>query len=493
MSSLKEKHKVVLKAAEDYYVNNIPTGLTDEEYNNLEMLAIQDGINPRDEAFKLLRGSWVDNEDYITDIPKLQVEGSMRLGLIDFTNKNSEVKYYIPKYDGSSIVCYYNNGVPYKVVTAGGVNKTAQGVDQTWKLLKFFPTGIDTRIKALHCEALVGLHHGFGERSRQKANGLINSTKDNMIDEVNRYLNIRAFRYFTDYEGMNYLETMASLPIVRDEYGDIKFAPGYILNYYDIDTSGDLLEHDILNTDTGEFLIDGWVTYTESGQIIRALKYKSAHGEFTTVTGLKWNDKSLAGKDSWSCNAIIDPIVLKGSTFTKPSCSVNKIIKDGLGIGSLVSVELRNETIPCIGKVETRSNNVPLPVCKCGTTITLDSAYGNNLKCPNPRCDYRYRNMIRYLGSKSLDGLLTDGNNYNPSDLNGLFVIDRFDFGKKVTDPVDFGTKLFSIISEDRGYEELKGLINSLGLTGLQVRNLDLVIIPSYEAMYSRYNSLINN
>lgn len=75
--NLFKKHSRVLKAAEDYYVNNIPTGLSDEEYNYLEKLALDDGINPRNEAFKLLRGSWVDNADYITDVPKTQIDGSM--------------------------------------------------------------------------------------------------------------------------------------------------------------------------------------------------------------------------------------------------------------------------------------------------------------------------------------------------------------------------------------------------------------------------------
>lgn len=507
-----KKHSRVLKAAEDYYVNNIPTGLSDEEYNYLEKLAIDDGINPRDEAFKLLRGSWVDNADYITDVPKVQVKGSMYDSLLGYLRSNSVIDHesvsygddicdlrLIPKYDGSSIICYYENGIPYKVVTAGGMNKNGQGVDQTWKLLKYFPE-IDPRIKSLHCEALVSLEHGFGEKSRQKANGLINSTKDNMLEEVDKYINIRAFRYFSDYD-LDYLEIMRSLPMVSNENGDIKFSAGWTYTYdemFGLDSpyslSSNELESDIINTPTGTFLIDGWVFYTKLGKVIQAMKFHSAgRGEFSKVIEIKWSDNSKKGKDSFSAVAVIEPIEIRGSKITKPSCPVNKIIKDGLGIGSLVSIILANETIPKVDQVNTRSNKVNLPTCPCGTLVTLDSVFGNNLKCPNPDCSYRYNNMSRYLEDGSMDEFLLGNMNVFPnlSYLNGLFRIDRFKFEDKIVDSESFIRDMYYIIYNGNNDRELFDLINSLSLTSLARKNLELVYKPAYRALYDRMGMLV--
>ena len=500
--NLFKKHSRVLKAAEDYYVNNIPTGLSDEEYSYLEKLALDDGINPRNEAFKLLRGSWVDNADYITDVPKTQIEGSMYDAIKKFSSnyisdqKHEMVWYdgdicdirWIPKYDGSSVICYYENGIPYKVVTAGGMNKNGQGVDQTWKLLKYFPE-IDTRIKSLHCELLVSLEHGFGEKSRQKANGLVNSTKDEMLQDVEDYINIRAFRYFTDYDGLDYIETIRSLPEVRNQNGDIKFAPGCCMTFNEIfglaspySLSPKELDSDVLETSTGTFLIDGWVAYTKSGEVIKALKYKDAgKSEFTKVIGFKWNDKSLVGKDSWSCNAIIEPTIVRGVEVTKPTCPINKIYKDGMGVGSLVTLILANSTIPSIDKIHTKSDIIDLPVCKCGTVIDInkDNIYGNNLKCPNKNCSYRYENMTSYLNSV---------NNYYNIDFNKLLIIDRFDFNKKVQNITEFYELIRgSVINDD--FNRFNEIIRSVLSSNLQKRNLELVVIPAFNSLsnYIKY------
>lgn len=513
--NLFKKHSRVLKAAVDYYVNNVPTGLTDQEYNELERLALNDGIDPRYEAFKLLRGSWVDNEDYITDVPKTQIEGSMYDAIKEFSStyisdQESGMVWYdgdicdirwIPKYDGSSVICYYENGIPYKVVTAGGMNKNGQGVDQTWKLLKYFPD-IDSRIKSLHCEVLVKMEHGFGEKSRQKANGLVNSTKDEMLQDVEDYINIRAFRYFTDYDGLDYIETIRSLPEVRNQNGDIKFAPGCCMTFNEIfgldspySLSPKELDSDVLETSTGTFLIDGWVAYTKSGEVIKALKYKDAgRGEFSKVIGFKWNNQSDGkgnGKDSWSCNAIIDPIEVRGSLVTKPSCPVNKIIKDGLGIGSLVSVILANSVIPKVDLVNTKSSEVNLPTCSCGTLITLDSVFGNNLKCPNPDCSYRYDNMSWYLEDGGMDKFLLGYKDEftNLSYLNGLFKIDRFKFEDKIKNR-GFINDLYTIIDNRMNDRELFNLINELGLTSLARKNLELVYKPAYRALCDRQDMI---
>ena len=42
------------------------------------------------------------------------------------------------------------------------------------------------------------------------------------------------------------------------------------------------------------------------------------------------------GKDSWSANVIVEPIVVKGSTIRKPSAgSVSKLVKNNITIYQL--------------------------------------------------------------------------------------------------------------------------------------------------------------
>lgn len=490
--NLFKKHSRVLKAAEDYYVNNIPTGLSDEEYSYLEKLALDDGINPRNEAFKLLRGSWVDNADYITDVPKTQIEGSMYDAIKKFSSnyisdqKHEMVWYdgdicdirWIPKYDGSSVICYYENGIPYKVVTAGGMNKNGQGVDQTWKLLKYFPE-IDTRIKSLHCELLVSLEHGFGEKSRQKANGLVNSTKDEMLQDIEDYINIRAFRYFTDYDGLDYIETIRSLPEVRNQNGDIKFAPGCCMTFNEIfgldspySLSPKELDSDVLETSTGTFLIDGWVAYTKSGEVIKALKYKDAgRGEFSKVIGIKWNN--LPDKDGFSSNVIIDPVYIRGVKVTKPTGGAQKIFRDNISKGALVSVTMRNSTIPCIENCLKEGNgDFNLPICECGYKLTENDVYGNNLKCQNPDCIGRLNRMVHYLEGKEI----------NEIDLNKLLVIDRFDFDKKINKS-DLLNKIIYYSNFSEFKELLVKELSYIKFTNIQRKMINLQINPLVKAI----------
>ena len=509
--NLLTKHALGIQAAMNYYVYNLPTGMDDSYYDYLEREARKDGIELRDYATQFLQGQRSKNADYITKVEKSQVTGNMAEAMKAYRGEHSEIKYWIPKYDGSSLAAYYDSrtGKCLRVVTVGGSNLGSEGIDQTEKLCKYFPDLPGTGIIALQCECLVSLEHGLEEKSRQKANGLVCSsftplTKDeyrggqgtdheyqkylenfteNFLDvkkEIDDMINIRCFRYYLDLstpsglatKELGYRQVLESLPVVYNTAGDIKFCGGYVFETKDID---DFVNHDIWTTTAGTFLVDGVVGYTEEGVCIQALKYHSAgRGETTEVLGIKWNDQGPHGKDSWSANALIQPIQIRGAVIKKPTVgSIKKMIQSGISKGAKVTVILANSTIPQVSQVvEPGNGDYEWPTCGCGYKLGPSDIYGTLVKCGNPECTEREGRMRKYLSGCS---------DFFQINLNKLLVIDRFDWLKKTDYPVVL-QDLYTILV-GKGYTEFLEFLKGCLKTPLQIKNLELVSKPAYKTL----------
>lgn len=513
-----ERHKIGIEAARKYYILCEPTGFSDEYYTEvLEAEARKDGLELRDWVMQEIQGKRSQNANYIKKVEKVQVSGNMREALEHYESEIApEIEYEIPKYDGSSLAAYYDTrtGRCVRVVTIGGSNLGNEGIDQTEKLGRYFPDLPNSGICALQCECLVSLEHGFGDRSRQKANGIINAsfeplsfsefkggsgtersykaylnkfTKNLRLveEEIDSIVNIRAFRFFLEpgVEEKDYRETILNLPVVKNSAGDIKFCGGYVFKK---DEHGEFLNHDIWETPSGTFLVDGVVGYTKSGECVKALKYKDAgRGEATEVLGLKWTNQASKGKDSWSCNALINPIEVRGSEIKKPVVgSIKKMIENGLSKGAKVTVILANSTIPQVSNVlEPGNGDFEWPMCSCGYQMGPNDVYGTRLKCGNHACSERYTRMLDYLE-----------NIPNPESINltKLMVLDGFDWTKKVPDYPRFLNQVLSIVSRDQGVPALYIFLEHFLNTALQKKNLNLVINPTYNALrdYLRWNNM---
>ena len=516
---LLEKHKTGISAALNYYVYGLPTGLSDEYYDKLERLAMEDGLSLRDYACQFIQGQRSQNADYITKVEKLQVTGNMLEAMVSYQKEHPEIDHWLPKMDGNSLGIYFDpsTGKCQRVVTIGGSNLGSTGIDQSEKLVKYIPDLPGTGIIALQAECLVPLEKGYGEASRQKANGLINSSYrplertefkggtgsdkeyskyldsfyENFLkvkEEIDDLLTIRVFRYYIDPTHPNAQEiikaghkcVLDSLPVVRNSKGDIKFCGAYS---FSLDDAGDFVNHDIWKTDTGTFLVDGVVGYTGEGICVRALKYKdSGRGEASTVLGILWNDQTKKGKDSFSGNALITPVKVRGVEIKKPTIgSVKKMVESGLSVGAKVTVILANSTIPAISKVlQPGGGDYSWPVCGCGHQLGPGDIFGSLLKCGNPMCTERESRMRKYL--QGCGGRI---------DLNSFLVIDRFDWGKKA----DLGKllpELITITREDQGLPRFKECLGYYLTTDLQRRNLELVSYPAYKTLqeYVRANNL---
>ena len=500
-----EKWKLLVAACKAYYIDSLPTGISDSEYDTLELQAIQeDGFFVRDYVFQTYTKGQKAKNRYIEKIKKTKVtSGTMLEALEEYQKKIGQNLYFDLKYDGSSIAIYLdpNKGVPIKVVTVGNLNIDNFGVDQTWKLIGFLPKRFPKGIVAIQCEALIDLTRYpvvDTDTARQKANGLINSSKEEAQIEVGTLLTLRAYRYYLSSSNIpvdseildengnikSYREILGLFETVKSPVdGHILFAPADTWTLDELKKFPEYTETQKTVTSTGEFLNDGWVAYTEAGECMGALKYAGAGSGTeaikTKVLGIQWNSQVLKGKDSWSANILIEPVKINGCTVKKPSAgSVGKMVKKNVTPGAIVGIIMANSTIPMIGDVfSPGGGDFQWPTCSCGYKMSDKDVYGSLLKCGNPMCSERLGRMRAYVGS--LGNIMAD------LDLNKLLVIDRF---KWEDISVSYPQLLGYVERDDRsGYY---GYLSGFMKTDLQKRNLDLVWEASYVVLRETYERL---
>ena len=488
-----EKWQVLINACKSYYIDSVPTGLTDSEYDELERrAAAEDSFFVRDWVFdNFMKGVRAKNS-YIEKIKKTKVLGmTMFEAIKEFQAKVGKKVYCDLKYDGSSIAIYLDpkTGKPKRTLTTGGLNLEDYGIDQTWKLFKFLPKQFPKGIVAIQCEALIDtnrLSDTDPQRARQRANGLINSKYCDA--EVSNFLTLRAYRYYTDdsingiaIREMDYKEVLKSFPVICSPLdGHIVFSPADVWEIGELEKNPSFCETDITKTSTGTFLNDGWVLYDEHGICLGALKYSGAGSGTedvikTTVRSIQWNDQSVKGKDSWSANVIIDPVTIKGCSIKKPSAgSVSKLVKQNITPGSQVSIILANSTIPMVGEVFCEGNgNFMWPRCSCGYQMSEKDVYSSFLKCGNTDCSERKNRMMNYILSLSDINLL---------DLNKLLVIDRFKWEQtnvNIQEILKFVENNNPVLYHD--------YLNSFLKTELQRKTLELVWKTSYQVLREVY------
>lgn len=489
-----KKWELLITACKNYYIDSIPTGMLDSEYDELEKrAALEDGFYVRDYVFRTFLMGTKTKNSYIEKIKKEKVTDSTMIEAISKVETNLGRNLYCDlKYDGSSLAIYLDpsTGTPKRIVTVGNLNLDDFGVDQTWKLINFLPTKFPKGIVAIQAEALVDIDRfdgGDPERARQKANGLINSKYCDA--EVGSLLTIRAYRYYTDesVEGLalrnsNYRETLKKFPTVKSPIdGHVLFAPADVWTVEELKAIPGFCELDRTSTSTGTFLNDGWVLYDENGICQGALKYAGAgSGDAvikTTVNSIQWNNQVPKGKDSWSANVIIDPVVIKGTTIKKPSAgSVGKMVKNKITPGAEVSIILANSTIPMVGEVFSQGDgNFMWPTCSCGYHMSENDVYGSNLKCGNPCCTERLQRMWNTISSYS--------DIHKDLNLNEFLVIDRF---KWEATSVCISTLLNFVENNDEvGYHDyLVGFMK----TDLQKKNMELVCPASFKVLRKVYD-----
>lgn len=492
-SKILEKWRVLIDACKAYYIDSQPTGIFDAEFDELEIRAAkEDNFFARDYVFQTYSKGTRYTNSYIDKFKKYKVEDKLMFqAMIEFEKAYGETLLYTLKYDGTSLALYLDplTGTPKRIVTVGNLNLSNQGIDQTWKLINFVPKKFPKGIVAIQMEAVIDINRMSDldpEKARQKANGLINSKYCDA--DINNLLTLRAYRYYTDnseagnnIKSLPYWEVLRSFnTVISPIDGHILFAPADVWTLDQLKKFPGYTETYKTETSTGIFLNDGWVVYNKEGICQGALKFSGA-GENsevlkTIVKSIQWNSQISKGKDSWSANIIIDPVIIKGCTIKKPSAgSIGKLIKKNITPGAEVSIILANSTIPMVGDVYTPGNgDYQWPTCSCGYTMSESDVYGSLLKCGNTECTERLSRMKSYLYSLS---------DISKLDLNKFLVIDRF----KWEDTNISLEILLKCVEEGRDLDYYNYLLSFL-TTDLQKRNLNLVWKASYKSLIDYYN-----
>lgn len=392
-SELIEKLRI---AANQFYLNRYQDRplMEDIEYDRLVLDYEAEGGSVKDLV------EWDQAEKIKNDLPiSLDKEAVGDNDLIGAVNRylNSHVKsgnYYCNlKYDGCAIIGIYEDG---KLKQVRSTPDEDFGIVRTKSFWNIFPHTIaDKSVVALQGEALVD-YTAYGEKARNKANGLVNSIYKG--DEVENEIFVRIYRvYFKDSDKYDYFrsnEVLKSLPKVKvhrtrngELHHDLVFSAARPFSSYECPTSA------LVNSEEGNFQCDGVVVYSPEG--IKGYKFYFTESAVTTVERVEWN---LQSNGSYVPKIIITPINLNDKNIGQVSSGgVPNLIGNKMGKGAKVRVILANMTIPKIIEVVESSEDYQFPTCECGHEFSDHDIYGASLKCPEKECNMKMRLWNPYL------------------------------------------------------------------------------------------------
>lgn len=408
-------------AANQFYLNKyqeVPL-MDDIEYDNLVSEYETEGRSVKDLV------EWDQAEKVKNELPisldKEAVGDNDLRGAVD-RYLDSHVKsgnYYCNlKYDGCAIIGIYEDG---KLKQVRSTPDEDFGIIRTRSFWNIFPHTItDKSIVALQGEALVDFT-AYGEKARNKANGLVNSIYKS--EEVENEIFVRIFRvYYNDENSYNFERsnrTLLSLPKVRvmrtrngELHNDLVFSAALPFSSCQCPTSS------LVNSEEGNFQCDGVVVYSPEG--IKGYKFYFTESAVATVEKVEWN---LQSNGSYVPKIIISPITLNDKNIGQVSSGgVPNLIGNKMGKGAKVRVILANMTIPKIIEVVEPSEEYQFPTCECGHEFSESDTYGASLKCPEEDCSMKLRMWNPYLIER-FDGWRKD---LNTDSNEVVFASDNF-------------------------------------------------------------------
>lgn len=293
-----------------------------------------------------------------------------------------------PKFDGGSVVAYYQNGTLSVVLSRGN---GAVGLDITRNVIHTVPKQISNKeITAVRGELLVSFESAtkFGaSHPRNKAVGLSQSV--NVDQEELKELHI------VWYDLPEFLGTKAKIM-------ETLKAEGFIIPYYHQCTSWldfksyanqqykTIVEIESLD---GIFPIDGLVLTKLDNSASIAYKFANEVAE-TTVKDITWQ-LSRTGRYIPVLN--VEPVLLSGANISRVTANNwDWLTQWKAGIGSTINIIRSNEIIPTlIGVInESTKYNMPTHCEACNTPLTIR---GKDLMCENQDCNSKNHNTIRKI------------------------------------------------------------------------------------------------
>lgn len=428
----KSVKKLLEKASYDYY-NTDEKIMTDEQYdyirdlyeNNIELLPI--GAMPLEgkgtvnvaHTFKNMVGSL----SKVNTIPEF--DEWLEKTMINATGGLESPVQIIAslKYDGNSVAIEYKDGKCIKALTRGrnglGVDLTHIFKDRTIK---------DTRYCCVKYEVVVtyddfdkltqdtGLEY---KNPRSVTAGILG--RDD-AEKFKQYLTIVPLAVSIDGETLtkkdelefiksncnskiNYLETAKIIKGNKKEVvkGVEKLYKSVIETRSNLNVMIDGIVLEIINPNYKKL---GYVNTKPKWSV--ALKFPYME-KTSVVTGF---DFTLGKSQRITPRVWFKPVVFNGATQTKVSlANYKRFMELGLGIGSEILVEYRNECLSYVQKLDSKENkNITpyeftkeCPICKGKVEINKNKTYAF---CSNPKCSGRVVGRVeRYLTKLDIKGI----------------------------------------------------------------------------------------
>jgi len=398
MNNINEIKNKFIEATNNYY-NGRATGLTDKEYDDMELQ-----IKSVDSSFNKWDYVKLENEaleeyphEFSYSQPQFKhmfEEFDELMKAIEEVKKSNPAKKYVllPKWDGCSITAYYHDGKLSRILTR---SNEVTGKCQTDKLknkVEEFGESTEKSYKK-DFEACVSWND-FEYACRGKANGLINSKY--LQDEVDKYLYLIPHYSLED----KYIFNLARYDSTNNTYElDGKFYPidGIIL---------------VNINDLNEFYI---------------FKFYYTSYKITKVIDIEWN---VSPKKAFIPKIVLDPVVIDGVNVSRVASGSWESMQ-GIGIGSVVKVVRAGNTIPQITKIISKSDNygeIKCPYCGSELKYVAGKHYCPNLstcevyKIPQefPWNEVLRDNLIEYLVDWNIIPL-TRVNEYQMTELKKYF------------------------------------------------------------------------
>lgn len=423
--------EILKKANYDYYVLDNPT-ITDQEYDKYlrELINIEEN-NPelkRDDSPSLrVGGEVIDSfKKIVHEKPMLSLSNVFNEDEIrEFDSRiNKEIKSYEyvcePKIDGLSVSLLYEDGVLVRGATRGdGV--TGEDITHNVKTIKNIPLTLNKKInievrgeiymskdsfnklnitRELNGEELFANPRNAAAGSVRQLDSKVASSR-NLSSFIYHLPNPEEYGIKTHYEA---LEFMSSLGFVVNK------------NIKKVSSIKDLLEYIQYWTEHRNDLpyeIDGIVIKLNNlsdqervGFTTKYPKWATAYKFPATLALTKLKDIvfSVGRTGQVTPNAILEPVILMGSTISKTTLhNEDYVLERDIKIGDTVAIKKAGDVIPEVVHVvkERRTgqekNFIMAKVCPiCGSSLVRkekEAAY----YCMNPLCDAKHiEGLIHY-------------------------------------------------------------------------------------------------
>lgn len=302
---------------------------------------------------------------------------------------NEYCKNFVPmiKYDGSSVVCYYNeDGTLNKIISRGD---DESGILQTEKLRNKVPAKVEPGIRILFGEAVCSKYDENGNlMGRSSSNGMINSKY--LQEKVDKYLFIR-FWDILKYDG-------SREPYIANKITSYK-------TFCEIRDTASYTDSEI-----GSVMADGIVGYPKdySNTILDIHKIYASEIKEVTLENIEWITAPNSG--IIHPKAIYTKVMLDGTNCSKATLNnYQNVINNKMYPGMKIKVAKANVTIPQVvefinpdeKKCEEYIKSLTCP--ECGGKLVRYGAV--DCVCGEDNCSWwQYAFYCKFFGS----GFLTE-------------------------------------------------------------------------------------